>query len=145
MPPDSPRGPASDVTAAGRPSEMCDALNSIDEVDVRMLCQMMRGVDVSEIYSPERVAKVAEAMGLKKGLSMDILTGWDFNLNESRRRAWAHVKEDKPLSFGERKMLDTARDLLTKELSVACAVDEQVVLDELVEIFGEDDDMISFD
>ncbi len=71
-PPDSPRGPASDVTAAGRLSEMCDALNSIDEVDVRMLCQMMRGVDVSEIYSPERVAKVAETMGLRKGLSMDI-------------------------------------------------------------------------
>ena len=62
-PPDSPtRGPASSVTAAGGPQEACDALNCLDEVDVRMLCQMARGVDVSEIYSPVRVAKVAEAM-----------------------------------------------------------------------------------
>ena len=52
---------------------------------------------MSEIYSPVRVAKVAEAMGLRRGLSMDILTGWNFNESDSRRRAWKHVKEDEPL------------------------------------------------
>jgi CarD family transcriptional regulator len=49
------------------------------------------------------------------------------------------LKEDKPLSFGERKMLDTARQLLVQELSVARKVKEQKILDSLIEIFGDDD------
>ena len=36
-------------------------------------------VQVAEIYSPERVTKVAQDAGMEVGLSMDLITGWDFN------------------------------------------------------------------
>lgn len=45
------------------------------------------------------------------------------------------LKGDKPLSFGERGMLDTARSLLVKELSVAMNTAEEVVESELHGIF----------
>jgi CarD family transcriptional regulator len=45
------------------------------------------------------------------------------------------LKSEKDLSFGERKMLDTARNLLVKEISLARAVDEDQVLRDLDGIF----------
>ena len=53
------------------------------------------------------------------------------------------LREDKPLSFGERKMLDTARDLLVQEMSVSRGVDGEKILQELREIFG--DHEVAFD
>ena len=46
------------------------------------------------------------------------------------------LKVDKELSFGERKMLDTARSLLLKELSLATSRDELASQDEVKAIFG---------
>jgi CarD family transcriptional regulator len=46
------------------------------------------------------------------------------------------LKVDKELSFGERKMLDTARSLLIKELSLAKKILEKKVEEEVREIFG---------
>lgn len=46
------------------------------------------------------------------------------------------LKGDKELSFGERKMLDTARNLLVKELAIAKAHPEEKILEELRTIFG---------
>jgi len=45
------------------------------------------------------------------------------------------LKHDKELSFGERKMLDTARNLLVKELAIARSHTEERILDELNSIF----------
>ena len=45
------------------------------------------------------------------------------------------LKNDKDLSFGERKMLDTAKALLVKELSIARDMDEIAVEAEFTEIF----------
>ena len=45
------------------------------------------------------------------------------------------LKNDKELSFGERKMLDTARNLLVKELAIARSHPEEKILDELNTIF----------
>ena len=45
------------------------------------------------------------------------------------------LKNDKDLSFGERKMLDTAKSLLVKELSIARGLDEDEVEAEFVTIF----------
>ena len=45
------------------------------------------------------------------------------------------LKGDKELSFGERKMLDTARNLLVKELSIARSHSEEKIMDELRHIF----------
>lgn len=46
------------------------------------------------------------------------------------------LKADKELSFGERKMLDTARNLLVKELALASAHPEEKILDDLRSIFS---------
>jgi CarD family transcriptional regulator len=45
------------------------------------------------------------------------------------------LKEDKDLSFGERKMLDTARNLLVKEISLAKKVEEKQVEKDLDKMF----------
>ena len=46
------------------------------------------------------------------------------------------LKVEKDLSFGERKMLDTARGLLVKEISLARKVKEEQVEEDLESIFS---------
>ena len=53
-------------------------------------------VQVVEIYSPERVAKVAKGMGMEVGLSMDLVTGWNFDRTEDRELAERYIREHKP-------------------------------------------------
>ncbi len=48
------------------------------------------------------------------------------------------LKQDKELSFGERKMLDTAKSLLIKELALAEEREEEDIREDLEEIFSED-------
>ena len=50
-------------------------------------------------------------------------------------RALYLLKQQKDLSFGERKMLDTARGLLIKELSLAKRVKEDKIEDDFEKIF----------
>ena len=45
------------------------------------------------------------------------------------------LKNDKNLSFGERKMMDTAKNLLVKEISVATKSDETKIEEDLRTIF----------
>lgn len=45
------------------------------------------------------------------------------------------LKFEKELSFGERKMLDTARSLLIKELSIAQGISEEEVLKAIQKLF----------
>jgi CarD family transcriptional regulator len=45
------------------------------------------------------------------------------------------LKSDKNLSFGERKMMDTAKNLLIKEISVASNAEETKVEEDLKMIF----------
>lgn len=47
------------------------------------------------------------------------------------------LKSDKELSFGERKMLDTAQGLLVKEISIAKSRPEETIKAELQEICSE--------
>ena len=57
----------------------------------------MGRVHVAEIYSPERVVKAARASGMEVGLSMDLVTGWNFDKAEDRQLAEKYVREYKPL------------------------------------------------
>ena len=50
-------------------------------------------------------------------------------------RDLARLKSDKALSFGERKMYDQAHSLIVQEVAVARDVDEQVIRDEIEDIF----------
>ena len=64
-----------------------------------------------------------------------IKTGSVFEIAQVLRDLYL-LKSDKDLSFGERKMLDTARSLLIKELSLAKDCDEQTIEDDLKKIFN---------
>ena len=47
------------------------------------------------------------------------------------------LRYEKELSFGERKMLDTARCLIIKELAIAQEIGEEEVAEEIEEIFAD--------
>lgn len=64
-----------------------------------------------------------------------IKTGSVFEIAEVLRDLFL-LKVDKELSFGERKMLDTARNLLLKELSLAKSEKELFGDEEVRHIFG---------
>lgn len=64
-----------------------------------------------------------------------IKTGSVYEIAEVLRDLFL-LKVDKELSFGERKMLDTARGLLLKELSLATSADELKSEQDVAAIFG---------
>ena len=55
------------------------------------------GVEITEVFSPKRVAQVAKRFGLTAGSSMDLTNGWDFNRDDHKRQACAKVKEEAPV------------------------------------------------
>lgn len=65
-----------------------------------------------------------------RGFMEKIRSGSLFEVAEVFRDLY-RLKGLKPLSFGERRMLDTARGLIVRELSVAQAADENKVEQEL--------------
>ena len=67
------------------------------EIEHSAIVEEIRSVDITEIYSPQRVTNEARRYGLKPGEAMDITTGWDFRNQEDRERALRYVKEEKPL------------------------------------------------
>ena len=73
-----------------------DAEESVDTL-AHIMAKVLMGADVTEIYSQERVTKMARRYGLKAGIAMDLVNGYDFNKIEDRKRAWTHLKEQKPL------------------------------------------------
>ena len=68
-----------------------------------LIMHIIRGHDITEIYSPRRVVEIAEKMGLQGGLSMDITTKddagnyWDFNDVKMREKARNYIIKNKPL------------------------------------------------
>ena len=52
-----------------------EGTGTLNKIDIHMLCQVMRGADVADIYSPERVNKVAKEMGRVNGI-IDGLVNW---------------------------------------------------------------------
>ena len=64
---------------------------------VEMLIRQLRGVDVMEIFSPERVGKLCKEYGLDQGSPMDIKSGYDFDMAENRKRCWEAVIKDEPM------------------------------------------------
>ncbi len=70
-----------------------------------------------------------------RGFMEKIKSGSLFEVAEVFRDLY-RLKGMKPLSFGERRMLDTARGLVVQELSVARSADTRKVEQELDLIFG---------
>ena len=56
----------------------------------------LAAVDISEVFSPERVRKLCKSYGLEPGQVMDIKNGYNFDHAGDRKRAWESVVKDKP-------------------------------------------------
>ena len=52
-----------------------DAGTARDREINRLISRAISGVDITEVYSPERVNQVARRMGLMAGMSMDLVNG----------------------------------------------------------------------
>ena len=63
---------------------------------VELLNRQLLGVDVMEVFSPERVGKLCKEYGLDQGLAMDIKSGYDFDNADDRKRFWEAAIRDKP-------------------------------------------------
>jgi CarD family transcriptional regulator len=70
-----------------------------------------------------------------RGFMEKIRSGSLFEVAEVFRDLY-RLKVMKPLSFGERRMLDTARGLIVQELSVAQALDEAKIEQQLDRLLG---------
>ena len=99
----------------------------IGEKDVRRVYCILREKEVS-VDSTTWNRRYREYMD-------KIKTGSVFEIAEVLRDLYL-LRSDKDLSFGERKMLDTARGLLVKELAIAKDCDEQDVETDLKKIFN---------
>lgn len=105
-------------------------------------------VGLRPIISPEEAAKVVGILKVKdvkidtqtwnrryREYMEKIRTGSVYEIAEVLRDLFL-LKVDKELSFGERKMLDTARNLLLKELTLATSQEDLFKEDEVRAIFG---------
>ena len=61
-----------------------------------MIAALARGADVTEIFSPKRIAKVCAKYGLVPGDSLDLSNGWDFDRGDDRRKAVELIRSKKP-------------------------------------------------
>jgi CarD family transcriptional regulator len=95
--------------------------------------------DVKEVYNILRSKEIAvegQTWNRRYREYMDkIKTGSVFEIAEVLRDL-SVLRASKELSFGERKMLDTARQLLVKELAIAKNTKEAKIEQELDKIFG---------
>jgi len=110
----------------------------VDNVDAVGLRQVIDSHDVPKVYSilkDRNISMDNQTWNRRYREYMDkIKTGSVFEVAEVLRDLCL-LKSDKDLSFGERKMLDTARGLLVKELAIAENTNEDIIQNQLDSIF----------
>ncbi len=110
--------------------------DKVGSVGLREVIPKNRVKDVYKILKEKGITVKSQTWNRRYREYMEkIKTGSIFDIAEVLRDLYL-LKFDKDLSFGERKMLDTARGLLIKEISVARNVGEKVVEKELEDIFN---------
>ncbi len=108
---------------------------NIDAVGLRRVASRNDIKEVYEILRSRDVSVDSQTWNRRYREYMEkIKTGSVFEIAEVLRDL-SLLKFDKDLSFGERKMLDTAKNLLVKELAVAEGSREEKIQQELDEIF----------
>lgn len=110
-----------------------------DNVEAARLRGVIRKIDVVkviQILKDREVALDNQTWNRRYREYMDkINTGSIYEIAEVLRDLHL-LKAEKELSFGERKIMDTAKNLLVKELAVARNVKETEVLKDIRTIFG---------
>ena len=110
--------------------------NNISNVGLRPIISKSEADKVIEILKVKDVKMDNQTWNRRYREYMEkIKTGSVFEIAAVLRDLFL-LKVDKELSFGERKMLDTARNLLMKELSLAVKKDDLSKEDEVKAIFG---------
>ena len=61
-----------------------------------ILGKVMRGADVTDIYSPPRIAAACIEAGLVGGSSFDLRTGWDFSNPHHQKMVLQTVMKESP-------------------------------------------------
>ena len=62
-----------------------------------ILSACRRGVDITEMYSPERINLVCHELWLHKGTPFDLRSGWDYDREADQREAWRRIRTEDPL------------------------------------------------
>ena len=118
-----------------------------NEMIIMIPVDKVSSVGLRDIIDVAEVAKVYDIMK-KRDIPSDnqtwnrryreymekIKTGSVYEVAEVLRDLYL-LKEEKDLSFGERKLLDTAQSLLLKELSIAKETDERAIMSDINTIF----------
>jgi CarD family transcriptional regulator len=119
------------------------------DTDMRIMVPVFKAKEVGlrQIISEEEIHDVFDILREKeihidkqtwnrryRGFMEKIKTGSLFEVAEVYRDLY-RLKATKTLSFGERRMLDTAKNLIVKELSVARKMTESKMERELEQIF----------
>ncbi len=109
----------------------------------------VQSVGLRDVISEKEIPEIYRVMSRKKDGAVDnqtwnrryreymdkIKTGSLYEVAEVFRDLFL-LKMSKDLSFGERKLYDTAQVLLVKELSTAQNTDEQTILSEIESLFA---------
>ena len=118
--------------------------------DMRILVPVDKAeqVGLREVISPDQIREVYEILKEKevhidkqtwnrryRGFMEKIKTGSVFEVAEVFRDLY-RLRDTKTLSFGERRMLDTAKSLIVKEISIAKNTSEAKVERELEKLFS---------
>ena len=110
--------------------------DKVNSVGLREVIPRRKVRDVYKVLKEKGVSVKSQTWNRRYREYMEkIKTGSIFDIAAVLRDLYL-LKFDKDLSFGERKMLDTARNLLIKEISIAKNVKEKVVERELEKIFN---------
>ncbi len=110
--------------------------NNVENVGLREIIEHAEVATLYSILNKRDVPIDNQTWNRRYREYMDkIKTGSVFEVAEVYRDLLI-LKIEKDLSFGERKMLDTARNLLVKEISLAKKVSEEQVEKELDKMFA---------
>jgi len=112
----------------------------VDRVTSVGLRQIIGPTQIGEVYEvlKERDVQIDTQTWNRRyrGYIEKIKTGSVFEVAEVLRDLYL-LRNDKTLSFGERKMLDMAKRLLVQELAVAKSMDVDAIEEELEDIFSD--------
>jgi len=119
------------------------------DTDMRIMVPVSKAMDVGlrDVIGDKEIGEIYDILRERevpvdrqtwnrryRGFMEKIKTGSLFDVAEVYRDLY-RLKSTKTLSFGERRMLDTAKNLIVKEISVARKLSEQKIERELEKIF----------
>jgi len=112
-------------------------VKNINNVGLRQVIKASRVKDVYDVLKEKKRSVMGPTWNRRYREYMEkIKSGSVFEIAEVLRDLIV-LKREKELSFGERKMLDTAKTLLIKEIALAKGVNEKKIEAEMLKIFSE--------